>query len=444
MKPSSPSSQKLRACDFEDSLEFARACDARDPLRTFRRRFHIPLCTDGTPVVYLAGNSLGLQPKTTRRLLLEELDDWAEHGVEGHVNSRRAWVRYHEFFREGAAALVGAKHSEVVAMNTLTVNLHLLMVSFYRPEGKRTKILIERGAFPSDTYAAHSHIRSRGLDPATNLVFISPRAGERCLRMEDIESIIAQHADQIALVMLPGVQYLTGQVLDIARITAAAHRAGARCGWDLAHAVGNVPLALHDANVDFAAWCSYKYLNGGPGAVAGAFIHERHGSDHHLPRYLGWWSNDPANRFEMRELFTPTEGADGWAVSNPPILSLTPLLASFELFKKAGLERVFAKSRLLSGYLQWLLRQRADQAIARGVEALTLPRVVTPANTDERASQVSIVVGNKQDPALLKAALSAKGIVVDCRQPDIVRAAPVPLYNNMEDVWRFVDALPWS
>ncbi len=419
----------LRACDLQDSAEFAASCDAADELKSFRDRFHIPTFASGKDVVYLCGNSLGLQPKTVRQDLLEELDDWAKFAVEGHTQGRRQWVRYHEHFAAGSAELVGARHDEVVLMNTLTVNLHLMMVSFYRPAGARTKILIESGAFPSDRYAVESHIRSRGLDPAMHLVVATPRSGERCLRMDDLAAIIQREGPSLALVLLPGVQYLTGQVLDMARITAAARQAGAACGWDLAHAVGNVPLALHDWDCDFACWCSYKYLNGGPGAVAGAFVHQRHGRNHALPRYHGWWSNDAQTRFQMREEFAPTDGAEGWQISNPPILSLTPLLSSLAIFLQAGQAALHAKSRRLSGYLYWLLAQRAIPGV----------QVVTPAETHERGAQISISLA--RDAEKVWRTLVDGGFVVDFRTPDILRAAPTPLYNNMTDVRRFVDAL---
>lgn len=419
----------LAACDFQDSREWASSLDARDPLHVFRSRFSIPPHTDGLPCVYLTGNSLGLKPYGVREVLLEKLEDWAHLGVDGHMKARKPWVDYHLRMQPLLAKLVGAHVDEVVAMNTLTLNLHLMMVSFYRPTEKRATILIEKGAFPSDTYAVMSHLRTRGLDPAEYLVQVAPREGERTLRMDDVVARIRELGDTLALVLLPGVHYATGQVLDIARITREAHAAGATCGWDLAHSIGNAPLQLHDWGPDFACWCSYKYLNGGAGAVAGCFVHRRHADDHSIPRYLGWWGNAPGNRFEMRDDFTPTHGADGWQLSNPPILSMAPLLVSVPLFMEAGLDRLRQKSLALSGYLMWLLAERATPGAT----------VVTPSSTSERASQVSIAFA--KNAHAIHRALLHDGYIVDFREPDIIRAAPTALYGSFEDVWRFVDRL---
>lgn len=419
----------LAASDFQDSLAWAQSLDARDPLAPLRSQFCIPPGPSGSPCVYLAGNSLGLKPQGVREILLEKLEDWAHLGVEGHLKARKPWVDYHLRLQPLLATLVGAHLDEVVAMNTLTVNLHLMMVSFYRPEGARSKILIERGAFPSDTYAVQSHIRTRGLDPAEQLLFVEPRAGERTLRREDILAAIRSAGNTLALVLLPGVHYATGQVFDIQGITQAAHAVGARCGWDLAHSVGNVPLRMHDWNADFACWCSYKYLCGGAGAVAGCFVHRKHADNHDLPRYLGWWAHHPEHRFKMREDFTPTHGADGWQISNPPILSMAPLLASLPLFVEAGLERMRCKSLALSGYLMWLLATRQTPGAT----------VITPASTSERGSQVSIAFAHNAHA--IHRALLHGGMIVDFREPDIIRAAPTALASTFEDVWRFVDRL---
>lgn len=419
---------ELSACDFVDSRDWARAVDTRDPLSQFRDRFAIPPAADGSQCVYMTGNSLGLKPHGVRELIQEKLEDWATLGVEGHLKARKPWLDYHMRLQPMLAEMTGAHLDEVVAMNTLTVNLHLMMVSFYRPEGRRTKILIEQGAFPSDTYAVRSHIASRGLDPAEHMVTVAPRAGERTLRHEEIIAKIDALGDTLALVLLPGVHYATGQVFDIAAITARARAVGSRVGWDLAHSIGNAELRLHEWGPDFACWCSYKYLCGGPGAVAGCFIHRRHADAHEVPRYLGWWANSPVNRFEMRDHFSPTHGADGWQISNPPILSMAPLLVSLPIFMEAGLGRMRQRSLALSGYLMWLIAQRRPVGVS----------IVTPSNTHERASQVSILV--QRGARSVHHALLGKGIVCDFREPDILRAAPTALASSFEDVWRMVDA----
>jgi kynureninase len=422
----------LAASDIEPTAEFARWCDANDPLATFRDEFHIPAGPDGRPVAYMVGNSLGLQPKAVRTLVTEELDDWARLGVEGHVHARRPWVSYHELFRDGLSMLAGALPHEVVAMNTLTVNLHLMMASFWQPSGRRRRILIEKGAFPSDTYAVRSHVAARGMDPDSVIVEVAPRADEACLRDDDICDAIAREGDALALVMLGGVNYYTGQVLDMARITRAARDAGARCGWDLAHAIGNVEVRLHEWDADFACWCSYKYLNGGPGAVAGVFIHERHATDFSIPRMAGWWSHEPSKRFEMRPELVLAEGADGWAVSNPPILSLTPLLASFDIFRRAGLERLRAKARAMTAYIEMCLRNGAADRL----------HVLTPASSGARGAQLSIEVdGGTTAARSLFERLAPAGVLCDFRHPSVIRAAPAPLYCSFADCRRLVDVL---
>ena len=422
----------LAASDIEPTADFARWCDSHDPLAAFRDEFHMPAGPDGRPVAYLVGNSLGLQPKAVRKLVTEELDDWARLGVEGHVQSRRPWVSYHELFRDGLAMLAGARPSEVVAMNTLTVNLHLMMATFWQPKGRRCRIIIEKGAFPSDTYAVRSHVAARGMDPGAVVVEVAPREGESCLRDSDIIDAILREGDALALVMLGGVNYYTGQVLDMPRITRAARDAGARCGWDLAHAIGNVELRLHDWDADFACWCSYKYLNGGPGAVAGAFIHDRHAREFGLPRLAGWWSHEPSRRFEMRPELVLAEGADGWAVSNPPILSLAPLLASFDIFRRAGLERLRAKARAMTAYMEACLRSAAGGRF----------RILTPAASASRGAQLSIEVsGGTSAARALYDRLAPAGVLCDFRHPSVIRAAPAPLYCSFADCRRLIDAL---
>jgi len=413
---------------FEPGEPFARKQDEIDSLAGFRERFHIPPGPDGRPCVYLCGNSLGLQPKAARALVEQELDDWARLGVEGHFRGRSPWYPYHEQFRDTGARLVGALPGEVVMMNSLTVNLHLLMATFYRPSGKRTKLLIDEPSFPSDLYAVASQVRHHGLDPADHLLTVGPRPSESLLHEEDMESLLRQRGDEISLCLFNGVNFLTGQLLDMARLTQAAHAAGCVIGWDLAHAAGNVVLRLHEWDVDFAAWCSYKYLNAGPGAVAGAFVHQRHGDNLSLPRLAGWWGNDPATRFRMQlePHFVPRVGADGWQMSNPPILSMAPLKASLDLFDEAGMPALRVKSEQLTGYLEWLLR------------GLPEVRLLSPCEPGRRGCQLSLRVPAGR--ATLKQ-LEAAGIVCDFREPDVIRVAPVPLYNSFHDVWRFASVL---
>lgn len=422
---------EVSTSSFETDLEYARHLDAIDPFADWRDRFEIPEAGDGSESVYLCGNSLGLMPRRTRELIGEELDDWSRLGVEGHLGSRRPWYAYHELFRETGARLVGARPGEVVMMNSLTVNLHLLMVSFYRPDGARRKILIEDGAFPSDTYAVKTHLRARGVDPEDSLELCRPRDGEETLRIEDIEARIDELGDELALVMFGGVHFRTGQVHDLARITRAAHARGALAGFDLAHAAGNVRLELHDWDVDFACWCSYKYLNAGPGALAGAFVHDRHGLAPDTPRFAGWWGNDPDTRFQMQLIpeFVPQPGAAGWQLSNPPILAAAPLLASLEIFDEAGMPALCEKSRVLTGYLEYLLRESLHENCS----------VITPASTSERGCQLSVHVTDQ--PRRRFEALGRHGIICDFREPDVIRLAPTPLYNRFTDVHAAAEAL---
>jgi len=413
----------------ELTLDAARRLDAEDPLRAFRDEFLIPSHA-GRSVTYLCGNSLGLQPRGARALVEQELDDWATLGVEAHFRGRTPWYSYHEVFREPAARVVGAVPGEVVMMNGLTTNVHLLLTSFYRPEGSRTKILTDAPAFPSDTYALRSHVRARGLDPDQHIIALTPREGEEVLRTEDIIEAIELEGHRAALLFMAGVNFLTGQALDIGAITAAAHARGFPATFDLAHAAGNLDLRLHDWGVDAAAWCSYKYLNGSPGAIAGFFVHERHAHSKDRPRLGGWWGNDPATRFRMHlePEFIPRAGADGWQLSNPPILAMAPLRASLALFDRAGMRALRAKSLRLTGFLRALLEHRHSR----------LCRIITPREDEAHGCQLSIVVHDR--PRERFAALERAGIVADFREPDVIRAAPVPLYNSFEDVWRLADA----
>ena len=409
---------------FQPGGEFAIAMDERDPLREFRQRFLFPKRADGD-CVYLCGHSLGLQPKAAAQYVEQELEEWARLGVEGHVRAKNPWMPYHRLLTERVAELVGAHPLEVVVMNSLTVNLHLMMVSFYRPTAARHKILIERGSFPSDQYAVKSQIRFHGFDPATSLIELTARPGESCLRAEDIESLIGREGHSIALILLGGVNYVTGQAFDMAAITRCGHARGCAVGFDLAHAAGNLVLKLHDWGPDFAAWCSYKYLNGGPGCIAGCFVHERHARSPDLPRLAGWWGHDEQSRFEMGENFQPMPGAEGWQLSNPPILSLAALRASLDIFHEAGMERLRAKSVSLTSYLEFLLKQDASRKFS----------VITPSGSGQRGSQLSIQIF--QNGKSLCARLASEGVLGDWREPDIFRVAPVSLYNSYQDVFRF-------
>jgi kynureninase len=411
---------------FEAGEDFAVAMDARDPLAHFRERFCLPKTESGEDWIYLCGHSLGLQPKSVRSYLDEVLRDWADLGVEGHFHAPNPWMPYHRLLAQQTAALVGAQAAEVVVMNSLTVNLHLMMTSFYRPTHKRHKILVERGAFPSDQYAVESQVRFHGFDPASSLLELTPREGESCMRDEDIESLIEREGDSIALIMLGGVNYVTGQVFDMAGITKAGQRKGCVVGFDLAHAAGSIPLRLHDWGPDFAVWCSYKYLNGGPGCVAGCFVHERHARAWDLPRFAGWWGHDEKTRFQMGPDFHPMAGAEGWQLSNPPILALAALRASMEIFSEAGLERLRAKSVSLTGYMEFLLGPQVSAKFS----------IITPREPERRGAQLSIRASSAG--RTLCDRLAAAGVVGDWREPDTFRVAAVPLYNSYQDVYRFV------
>lgn len=426
-----PSTSSSSLTSFQPEESFARELDAQDPLAGHRDRFHHPLRPDGKRLIYFAGNSLGLEPKTARELVEQELSEWARLAVNAHLKGRTPWYSYHEIFRDAGARLVGALPGEVVMMNSLTVNLHLLMVSFYRPSPGRYRILIEDRAFPSDAYVVETQLRHHGHDPARSLLVARPRDGEHVLRTEDIEALLESRGREISLVLLGGVNYFTGQAFDMERIATAARRQGCVVGFDLAHAAGNLVLRLHDWDVDFAVWCSYKYLNAGPGALAGAFVHERHGRNTSLPRFGGWWGNDPRTRFEMHleTKFVPQAGAEGWQVSNPPILSAAPLRASLSIFDEVGMEALRAKSLLLTGYLHYLL----DRLPGGRFE------VITPREPEARGCQLSILV--RERPKELFAALNREGVVGDFREPDVIRVAPAPLYNTFHEVFRFAQVL---
>lgn len=412
---------------FQSGEDFARKMDAADPLAHFRDRFWIPRTSGGEQCLYLCGHSLGLQPRTAASYLQEELRAWAELGVEAHFHASHPWMAYHRLLTQQTAELVGALPHEVVVMNSLTVNLHLMMASFYRPTNQRHKIVIERGAFPSDQYAVKSQIRFHGFDPASSLIELAPREGESCIRDEDIRECIEREGDSLALIFFGAVNYATGQVFDMTGITAEGRRKGCMVGFDLAHAAGNIPLRLHDVGPDFAVWCSYKYLNGGPGCVAGCFVHERHAPAPNLPRFAGWWGHDEKTRFQMGPEFHPTSGAEGWQLSNPPILALAPLRASMEIFSEAGMERLRAKSVSLTSYMEFLLHQRKSPKFF----------LITPGEPERRGAQLSIRL--PREGRKLCDRLAAQGVIGDWREPDTFRVAPAPLYNSYLEVYRFVE-----
>jgi len=424
------------------SQSFAEAADSADELREFRDRFHIPFVSNSLETIYFTGNSLGLQPKTARAYIDQEIDDWARLAVEGHMHAKNPWLPYHEFVTEPMARVVGAKPIEAVVMNSLTVNLHLLMVSFYRPTNERYKIVIEKGAFPSDQYAVESQLKFHALSSnfswpdeeptkagTPNLIELAPREGEATLRTEDILETIEREGDSVALVLLGGVNYYTGQAFDMKAITEAGHKQGCVVGFDCAHAAGNLELKLHDWSVDFAAWCSYKYLNAGPGGIAGIFVHERHATSFDLPRFAGWWGHDKATRFQMGPEFKPLAGAEGWQISNPPIFQLAALRASLEIFDEATMHALRAKSEKLTTYLETLLKQINDERIS----------IITPNDPAQRGCQLSMRVKNA-DRSLFNA-ITERGVFADWREPDVIRIAPAPLYNSFTDVFRFAEIL---
>jgi kynureninase len=412
---------------FTATLACARALDEADGLAGFRELFELPQDAHGQPLLYLCGHSLGLMPRAARALVTEELDAWGTLGVLGHECAPRPWIPYHENLAPQLAELVGAAPQEVVAMNSLTVNLHLMLAAFYRPRGKRKKILIEAGAFPSDRHAIISQLEWRGLDARSTLLELAPAAAEDVVSEEEIEGTLQHLGSEIALVLWPGVQYRTGQAFDLARIARAAQRARCLVGFDLAHSIGNTELALSSCGADFAVWCSYKYLNAGPGAIGGCFIHERHLAAAAPPHLAGWWGHDAATRFLMRPEFHAAAGAAGWQLSNPPILAAAPLIASLDIFAAARLPRLRAKSLALTGFLEHLLQLRAPSV-----------RIITPPGPAARGCQLSVRI---PDGRRVFERLSAAGVVCDWREPDTLRLAPVPLYNRFEDVWRFSEHL---
>jgi kynureninase len=421
---------RLSGPDLKSSA--AAAYDAADPLAGFAGEFHHPCDSAGRRILYFGGHSLGLQPKSVATMLEQELSDWRRLGVLGHHDAVRPWIPYHEHAAPVLAELVGALESEVVAMNSLTVNLHLMMVSFFRPAAGRSKVLIESSAFPSDRYAVVSQLEFHGLDAAQNLFEIQPRAGERTLRTEDLIECIEREGSSLALVLLPGVQYLSGQSLDLQPLIGAARRVGAAVGLDLAHAIGNMPMRLHDWNPDFAVWCSYKYLNAGPGAVGGCFVHERHGRNFKLPRFAGWWGHNQADRFLYDPQFDPIDGARGWQISNSSILSIAPLLASLEIFQRAGILALRNKSIALTGFMQQLIEQR----LAKRVE------IITPGDPQQRGCQLSLRITRPAAAAKRSLAkLNEAGVVGDWREPDVLRLAPIPLYTSFADVFDAVEIL---
>ncbi len=414
---------------YQSGLEFARKQDENDPLHLFKNQFHIPKDKDGNDLIYMTGNSLGLQPKITKEYINQELEDWATLGVEGHTEGKNPWLHYHEFLTETMANIVGAKNNEVIVMNSLTVNLHLMMVSFYTPTKQRYKILIEADAFPSDKYAVESQLRHHGFDQKEGLLLWKARKGESLANYDDLKATLNQHGDEIALIMIGGVNYYTGQFFDLKRITTLGHEHGCIVGFDCAHGAGNVSLNLHDSGADFAVWCTYKYLNSGPGSLAGAFIHERHAHREDLNRFTGWWSHNKETRFNMRDEFDQMPGAEGWQLSNPPILSMAAIRASLNVFKKAGFDRLVEKSKKLTGYFEFLIHKLNDENI----------KIITPNNPNERGCQLSIQVKNADKNLHTK--LTDAGVISDWREPDVIRCAPVPLYNSFVDVYRLVEKI---
>lgn len=415
--------------NYKTGLDYAKEQDKLDELSHYRNQFHIPKDKEGNELIYLCGNSLGLQPKSTKSYINQELEDWANLGVEGHTEAQNPWMPYHEFLAESTAKLVGAKPIEVVTMNSLTANLHFMMVSFYQPTRERFKIIIESDAFPSDKYAVESQLRHHGFNEKEGLILWEPREGQELLRYEDLEAILETHGNEVALIMIGGVNYYTGQFFDLKRITELGHSYGCKVGFDCAHGAGNVDLDLHNSGADFAVWCTYKYMNSGPGSLSGCFVHERHAHDKDLNRFAGWWSHNKATRFNMRQEFDVLPGAEGWQLSNPPILSMAAIKASLDLFHEAGMENILKKSRKLTGYFEFLLKQLGEDTI----------RIITPENPDERGCQLSIQVLNADKSLHHK--LTEAGVISDWREPDVIRCAPAPLYNSFEDVYVMVEKL---
>jgi kynureninase len=414
---------------FEPHLEFALKLDRNDPLAKYRTAFHIPKDERGKDWLYFTGNSLGLQPKTTKSAIEQELNDWANLGVEGHFEAKNPWMPYHEFLTESMAKIMGAKPIEIVVMNTLTTNLHLLMVSFYNPTKKRHKILIESDAFPSDRYAVQTQLEFHGYYTNECLIEWTPRTDEKLLRTEDLEQILETQGEEIALLLIGGVNYYTGQYLDLKKIAALGHAKGCKVGIDLAHGAGNIQPELHDTGIDFAAWCTYKYLNAGPGSLGGVFVHERYAHDKTLKRFAGWWSQNKTTRFNMRQPLDITPGAEGWQLSNPPILSMAAIKAALDLFNEVGMNKLREKSIKLTGYLEFLIKGLNHAQI----------EIITPSDSNQRGCQLSIQVKNANKDLHKK--LTEQHVITDWREPDVIRCAPVPFYNSFEDVFRMVEIL---
>jgi kynureninase len=413
--------------NFENSKEYAIQLDQSDPIHKFRHQFHHPELHSGK-TIYLCGNSLGLQPITASSYVQQEMEDWAKYGVEGHMQAQHPWMPYHEFLAKPMAKVVGALPDEVVIMNSLSVNLHLLFVSFYRPTKKRFKIVIEKHAFPSDRFVVESQLKFHGIDPAEGLITWEPGSGET-FSNDDLKTIIEQEGESIALIFIGGVNYYTGQNFDIKAITSLAHEYGIIAGFDLAHAAGNIPLELHDSGADFAAWCSYKYLNSGPGSLSGIFIHNRHANDFGLPRFAGWWGHNKKTRFLMRDDFDPMPGAEGWQLSNPPILPMACMRASLDLFEQTGMQALNDKTLKLTGYLEYLINENHPESL----------EIITPSNPKERGCQLSLRIKGGDKRVFDR--ISEVGVIADWREPDVIRIAPVPLYNSFEDVYDFSNIL---
>jgi len=422
-------SSKLRLFMFENNLSYAQQQDQNDPLKKYREEFLIPTNSKGEELVYLCGNSLGLQPKKTSEYLQQELNDWAKFGVEGHTDAKNPWLPYHEFLNKAMAKIVGAKPNEVVIMNSLTANLHFMMVSFYRPTKTKYKIVIESDAFPSDKYAVESQLKFHGFDSNEGLILWKPREGEDLCRYEDLEKIMEEQGDEVALLMIGNTNYYSGQFFPIKKITELGHQYNAMVGFDLAHGVGNIQPNLHENGPDFAVWCTYKYLNSGPGSLGGCFVHERHANNSELNRFTGWWGHNKETRFNMRHEFDALSGAEGWQLSNPAILSMAAIRASLDIFDEAGFENIRAKSEKTTGYLEFLINELNDNRI----------NIITPKNSEERGCQLSIQV--KSADKKLHTQLTKAGVISDWREPDVIRVAPAPLYNSFEDVFEFVKRL---
>jgi len=413
---------------FEATRAFAEKMDDKDPLKKFRKQFYFPQ-HKGRKAIYFCGNSLGLQPKNTAKAIRQELKDWKNKAIGGYYNAKNPWLFYHENFKGTLSKMMGCRRDEVTVMNALTVNLHLLLLSFYKPAGNRYKIIMEAGAFPSDQYAAETQVKFYGYDPANAIIEITPRKGEKTLRTEDIVRVIASHSEDLCLVLLGGINYYTGQLYDIATITAAAHNAGAMAGYDLAHVAGNVPMELHKWEADFAVWCSYKYLNAGPGAVSGIYIHAKHAVNKQYSRLGGWWGNAESTRFQMKKGFVPKAGADGWQLSTAQVFNMVALKASLQLFEKAGMKNIRKKSLLLTGYLEFLLHQLSNIQFD----------VITPSDPQQRGAQLSLFF--KKNGKAIHQALTSKGIIVDYREPGVIRVAPAPLFNTFKEVYKFYELL---